>query len=96
MILHLLFSFKSLLAFYCSTFEFVLVMNKNIVLLDLCRRFKSRIANFAGLHESLDTTFVPKVRTAQFQGLVEVRVASRCWTFVVRVSDADEQYFMLK
>ncbi len=66
MILHLLFSFKSLLAFYCRTFEFVLVMNINIVLVQLLSRGKSRISNLAGLNEPFYPTFVSKVRATQF------------------------------
>ncbi len=68
MILHLLFSFKSLLAFYCRTFEFVLVMNIYIVLVELFSGGEGRISNFASLNEPFYPTFVPKVRATQFKG----------------------------
>ena len=68
MILHLLFSFKSLLAFESSTFEFVLLVHKCIVFHHLFGRGESHITDLAGLNQSFDATLVAKVRAAQFKG----------------------------
>jgi len=94
MILHLLLSFKSLLAFYCSTFEFVLLVDQQIMFMDFLGWWECRISNLACLNQSFDATFVPKVRTAQLKGLAQLWATSGGWTLVIRVREAHKENFM--
>ena len=68
-VLHLLFSFKSLLALDRAAFKLVLVMNGQIVSLDFFGGEEGRVSYFAGLHEAFDAALVPEVRTAELVGL---------------------------
>ena len=95
-ILHLLLSFKSLFAFNSRAFEFVLVMNGYIMLVNFFWRQKHRKSNFRGLYHSLDTAFVSEMRAAESWSIGLIRGGSGGWTIRFWVSEAHLEDFLGK
>ena len=63
---------------------------------ELRRTKKRRVSDFRRLHESLDPTLVPEVRTAQLGALRVKRGRYTRRTLIVRVSEADKDDFVRK
>ena len=91
MILHLLLSFKSLLALRSRTFKFVGLMNGYIMLKDFFGWWKGWITYLTRLNKPLYTTFVPKVWAAKLLIHLCVRSTLGSRTIVIWVNEANEE-----